>query len=122
MGSTGHDLPVNWMEEAGNGTGDGFNVSAGREYYVYAMSLRSYGLGFLVVDDTGRPGWMPMELFEVVDGRIPSHWEFAPVERPSPVLALWGYPTVIRDASRCGGTPGRNWSALGPLQCGPEDW
>lgn len=98
-GSRGSDLSAEVLEKSGNTPWSKFNVTIGREYVVHAMALWTYGLGALLVDDTSRPNWKLMEIFEVVDGRLPRHWEFCLWEGREPVLALWGYPSLIRDPS-----------------------
>ncbi|HET9138189.1 hypothetical protein [Actinophytocola sp.] len=85
------------LEKSGNTAASRFNVTVGQEYAAQAITLWTYGLGVLIVDDTDRPNWKPMELFVVSDGRIPHGWQFSPVKDRDPVLALWGYPTLIRD-------------------------
>ncbi|HEU5474694.1 MAG TPA: hypothetical protein VFV67_28940 [Actinophytocola sp.] len=97
VGSVGSDLPPDVLEKSGNTPASRFNVTVGQEYVARAMAAWTYGLGVLVVDDTGKPNWKPMDLFEVSDGRISPGWEFSTVKDRDPVLALWGYPTLIRD-------------------------
>lgn len=96
-GSSGADLPADVLERSGNTALSMFDVTVGDEYAVRAMALWTYGIGALIVDDTGRPNWKPISLFEVVDGQLPTNWEFAVVVQREPVLALWGYRTLVRD-------------------------
>jgi hypothetical protein len=111
-GSTGADLPADALERSGNTPFSRFNVTVGDEYDVWAMALWTYGIGVLIVDDTGRPNWKPIDLFVVVDGRLPKHWEFAVVRQHEPVLALWGYPTLARDPNHHDNLIERKLSAL----------
>lgn len=97
VGSVGGDLPPGVLEKSGNTPVSRFNVTVGQEYVARAMALWTYGLGVLIVDDTGKPNWKPIDLFEVSDARIPDGWEFSTVKDRDPVLALWGYPALIRD-------------------------
>lgn len=97
VGSVGGDLSAEVRERSGNTPSSRFNVTVGRQYVVRAMALWTYGLGVLIVDDTGRPNWKPIGLFEVVDPQLPDGWEFAVLKDRDPVVALWGYPTLIRD-------------------------
>lgn len=99
VGSAGADLPADLIARSGNTPHSKFNTTPGVEYRVCAMALWTYSLGYLVVDDTGRPHWKLAELFRVTDGRLPSNWEFCVVKNREPVLALWGYPSLIRDSS-----------------------
>jgi hypothetical protein len=111
-GSSGADLPVEVLEGSGNTPFSKFNVTVDDEYNAWAMALWTYGLGVLVVDDTGRPNWKPIDLFVVVDGQLPANWEFAVVMQRGPVLALWGYPTLVRDADHHNNLIERKLSAL----------
>ena len=97
VGDSGRDLPADVLAMSGNTTLSRFDLTVGREYTAYAMALWTYGLGVLVVNDTSRTFWMPISLFQVVDGSLPAHWEFAVVADRKPVLALWGYPSLIHD-------------------------
>lgn len=80
------------------------------------MVLWTYGLGVLIVDDTGRPNWKPIGLFKVIDGNVPKYWEFAIVGGREPILALWGYPSLIRDPSHHDDLIDRKLSALGAFR------
>lgn len=114
VGETGSDLSAGTLEKSGNTKYSKFNVTIGREYTVYAMSLKISGLSLLVVDDTGRPNWRHIELFNVVENSLPSHWEFVtiPIHENQRVLSLWGYPTLIRDLRHRGDLIDRKYSAL----------
>jgi hypothetical protein len=96
-GGTGADLPEDVLESSGNTRFSRFNVTVGEEYNVWAMALWTYGVGVLIVDDTGRPNWKLIDLFTVVDGQLPTNWKFAVTKGQEPVLALWGYPTLVGD-------------------------
>ncbi len=96
-GNSGAALPTSVLEASGNTSSSRFNVTVGEQYDARAMALWTYGLGVLIVDDTGRPNWKPLDLFVVRDGSLPDNWEFAVVNQREPVLALWGYPSLIHD-------------------------
>jgi hypothetical protein len=74
-----------------------FHLTVGQTYDVHAMALWESGLVTLLVDDTGRPGWQPVELFTIADHRLPADWEFDMGEPTDMVKAIWGYSTLIRD-------------------------
>jgi hypothetical protein len=76
------------------------------------MALWTYGLGVLIIDDTGRPNWKLIDLFVVVDGQLPGNWEFAAVTQREPVLALWGYPALVRDPDHHDNLVERKLSAM----------
>ncbi|NUK00166.1 hypothetical protein [Streptomyces lunaelactis] len=76
------------------------------------MALWTYGLGVLIVDDTGKPNWKLIDLFSVVDRRLPNTWEFEVIKDRAPVLAIWGYPTLVRDPNHHDDLIERKSSAL----------
>ena len=62
------------------------------------MAMYKLGLIVLIESDTGRPDWLPAELFEVVDGELPADWRFATRdEGESGMQAIWGYPELVDD-------------------------
>ena len=98
IGNYGRHLPATVLSSSGNTERSNFHLTIGRQYTVYAMALWKSGLGYLVVDDNEDPRWREVELFDLIDSRIPVGWEFVQVdEELSQVLALWGYPILIRD-------------------------
>lgn len=112
VGNVGSDLPPDALKRSGNTPESRFNVTIGREYTVHAMVQWPWSLGVLIVDDTGKPNWKSIWLFQVVDGRLPEGWEFAPVADHPHVLALWGYPSLIRDPDHHDDLINRKVSAL----------
>ncbi|MCC8250036.1 hypothetical protein [Saccharothrix luteola] len=83
--------------DAGYSPATEFHLTVGGEYDVHAMALWESGLVIMVVDDTGLPRWQPVELFSIVDRRIPAQWEFGLGDPADVVKALWGYPSLVRD-------------------------
>lgn len=112
IGSTGADLSASVLERSGNTLFSRFNVTVDDKYDVWALAQWTYGIGVLIVDDTGRPNWKLIDLFLVIDGKLPTNWEFAVVRQREPVLALWGYPTLIRDPDHHDNLIARRLSAL----------
>jgi hypothetical protein len=108
----GSDLTARFLEQSGNTSKSRFSLSIGQEYRAHAMALWTYGLGVLVLDDNGRPNWKPMELFTVSDGRLPANWEFVQTVGREPVVALWGYSTLVRDPKHHDDLIDRKLSAL----------
>ena len=70
------------------------------------------GFGLLVIDDNEDPRWKEIELFDLADRRIPVGWEFVKIDEEfSQVLALWGYPSLIRDPSHYDDlAEGKSWA------------
>ncbi|MEU6235625.1 hypothetical protein [Kitasatospora sp. NPDC047058] len=97
-----------------------FDLTVGKSYEVYAMALISGSLTVLVADEYDKPAWLPIELFEVRDPRVPDHWEFAKGEvgpnAPAPgeliCQARWGYGEVVRSEIHYYGLEERDPEAL----------
>jgi hypothetical protein len=68
----------------------------------------------LTISDTSNPNWYPLPLFDVTDGRLPSDWGFVVrgEDVRSPVLALWGYSTLVNDPDHHDALIDRRMSAL----------
>jgi hypothetical protein len=82
---------------SGNTEASIFHLTVGREYVVHAMAWWRSGVGVLVLTDLGRPGWVHIDLFDVVDARLPGSWRFGVVADPEYVLALCGYEALTAD-------------------------
>lgn len=99
IGSRGSDLSEEVIRNTGNTPNTIFPVIVGVEYTVRGILLGTNGrLNVMVLGGHGWPTWFPIELFVVVDGELPSGWEFTEIDSGGgSVRALWGYPTLIRD-------------------------
>jgi hypothetical protein len=53
-----------------------FRVEIGAEYQVRGMGIFETVLLDLVRDDTGKPNWLPIGLFEIDAHALPADWEF----------------------------------------------
>jgi hypothetical protein len=82
-----------------------FHVSIGASYAILGMGTFETTLLALVLDDTGKPNWLPVGLFDVSDAEVPSGWRVAVLNgaaasAAAPAhgwVALWGYPELVRD-------------------------
>jgi|HubBroStandDraft_4_1064222.scaffolds.fasta_scaffold93935_2 hypothetical protein len=82
-----------------------FHVTLGSEYQVFAMSIWETSLHVLIRDDTGKPNWWPIGLFEFDGQMVPCDWEFALLDGPAASggdslnkeVARWGYREMIRN-------------------------
>lgn len=82
-----------------------FHLDIGTEYRVFAMSIWETVLIVLVCDETGKPNWLPIGLFEITDPTVPHDWEFALLDGEaasggdtlSKEAARWGYREMIRN-------------------------
>jgi hypothetical protein len=79
-----------------------FNVNVGAEYVVYAMALWRDGIVIMIIDDSQRPHWYPVELFSISEASVPSSWLFSYVRDRVNTLdpyAFWGYESLVHDPS-----------------------
>jgi len=75
-----------------------FHVTPGQNYRVYEMALFNSGLIVLIVDDNRQPNWYPIELFDVVGGKLPADWLFAVRGGDETgTQAVWGHPRLVTD-------------------------
>src|SRR5690348_16548183 len=69
------------------------------------MSLWETILTVLVLDETGRPRWHPIGLFEFEHRQLPEDWEFMLLDGVAAsggdaldrYVAMWGYRELVRD-------------------------
>jgi hypothetical protein len=80
-----------------------FPLKVDVEYAVLGIVLFNDALAVLVMGEDRSPQWVPMQLFEMVDTKLPNDWEFASRELGSAsghlapgVQAIWGYPELVR--------------------------
>jgi hypothetical protein len=102
--NSGLDLGV---PERGNfyGVGTVFHLTIGTQYRVLGMGLFETVMLALVCDDTGKPNWLPVGLFEFGIASFPSDWEFTVLDGHAASggdpsnrwVARWGYPELVRD-------------------------
>lgn len=75
-----------------------FPVTVGTDYPVYGVAMFKRGVIVLLRDDTGKPNWHPIELFEVTDGTLRPGWKFAMRnDGEQGIQAILGYPDLVDD-------------------------
>jgi hypothetical protein len=77
--SKGTGLPELYLDSAGGYRADTiFPLRVGKEYVVYALTLRRGGVWYYLLDESGvgHPVWFPAPLFEVLDPRLSQYWVF----------------------------------------------
>lgn len=84
-------------------------LDIGHEYNVYGIFLNRGNLSYLIVgNDKYRimPTWEPVELFELIENKLPPNWyfqrsqEIVPKEKLNdPDSAIWGYKELACDIS-----------------------
>jgi hypothetical protein len=75
--STGVELPESYLDPAAGFSREAiFPLKAGKDYVVFALTLRRGGVWFYVLDERGAdyPAWSPAPLFEVTDPRVSRCW------------------------------------------------
>ncbi len=81
-----------------------FDLEIGREYIIMGMGIFETHLSVLVCDDTGKPNWLPIGLFEFPHEELPSGWEFSLCDPKAASggdssnrwVAKWGYRELVR--------------------------
>jgi hypothetical protein len=88
-----------------------FFISTEAEYPILGLGIFESVLLALVKDDTDKPRWLPVGLFEFDFQKIPTDWEFALHDGRAASggdasdrwVARWGYPELVRDESHSDG-------------------
>jgi hypothetical protein len=97
-----------------------FDLHVGSEYVAVGMGLWETTLVALMCDDTGKPNWLPIGLFEFEPQLVPAHWEFALCDGRAASggdalnrwVARWGYPELVRNEGHSDGLIERDPDAL----------
>jgi hypothetical protein len=90
--------PKYFVAFGGNSHESIFHVSVGTEYLVFGMAAYNGVIVFLVLDDTHKPNWYPIEFFSVTDPKLPADWLFSRnVANEHGIDAIWGYKNLITD-------------------------
>lgn len=83
-----------------------FHLTVGSAYLVMGMGIFGSTLIALVRDDTGKPNWLPVGLFDFGAQALPAGWEFSVTDAraasgvsdpPKGWVAKWGYPELVRN-------------------------
>lgn len=101
--NTGKDIPGRGrMAVSPDAT---YPVKVGRDYTVMGMGIFETDLSVLICDETGKPFWHPIGLFDIPTQEVPLHWEFCLLDGVAASggdatnrwIAKWGYPELVRD-------------------------
>jgi hypothetical protein len=84
-----------------------FGLVIGAEYPVLGLGIWETVLVALVCDETGKPNWLPVGLFEITSQHVPADWEFALLDglaasggdASNRWVARVGYPELVRNPS-----------------------
>lgn len=82
-----------------------FHLELEKDYVVLGLGIFETVLLALVCDETGKPNWLPIGLFELESTILPVDWEFAVVDGLAASggdasdrwVARWGYRELVRD-------------------------
>jgi hypothetical protein len=105
-GSTGGDLSVS-SDRYFHSPRSQFNITVGNSYWVAGMGIWETVLMVLIRDDSDRPSWFPVALFDMSVTALPHGWEFRLLDKMAASggesdrrwVAMWGYPELVRDSS-----------------------
>ena len=97
-----------------------YPVEVGRGYTIMGMGIFETDFSVLICDETGKPFWHPIGLFEIAAQEIPPHWEFCLLDGVAASggdsinrwVAKWGYPELVRDPAHSESLMDRNPVAL----------
>ena len=112
LSNDGRSLSENYKNSDGYTAESNFDVAIGKEYQVFAMSLWSGAILVLLSDENHLPSWFPIELFLIIDPRLPSNWSFVSTLENSYLQALWGYELMVSDPLHYDGLLEREPAAL----------
>jgi hypothetical protein len=88
---------------------------------VLGLGIFSSILAALVCDDTRKPSWLPVGLFDFPKQSLPTNWEFrlhdgraasGVVDEVYHWVAIWGYPELVHNISHSDGLMERDPEAL----------
>jgi hypothetical protein len=93
INNTGKSLSIASIE-AGNTIETQFQINIDDVYTVYGINVWRNTVGYLILDKwKTNPFWIPAELFEIVDNRLPPDWyyNFYNYKEDTWINAIWGY-------------------------------
>lgn len=104
IGSTGAALGVS-SERHFHTARTHFDVKVGSVYQVSGMGIWETVLLVLIRDDSGKPTWLPIGLFDIDISSLPGDWEFRLIDgiaasggdASNRWVAMWGYAELVRD-------------------------
>lgn len=82
-----------------------FALTPGQDYRVAGLGIFETILLALVCDDTGKPNWLPVGLFDLEDMEVADSWHFAVRngllaaggDPTGQWIAMWGYKELVFD-------------------------
>jgi hypothetical protein len=97
-----------------------FDLEIGARYVVLGLGIWETVLVALVRDETGKPNWLPVGLFEFETMGLPDGWEFSlrdglgasGGETLNRWIAMWGYPELARNPAHSNDLIERDPAAL----------
>jgi len=83
-----------------------FNIEVNREYRILGMGIFDTVLLVLVCDESRKPNWLPIGLFEFDSWQLPASWEFSLLDGVAASggassdrwVARWGYAELVQNA------------------------
>lgn len=104
IGRTGADLNVS-RSRYFHTDRTNFDVTVDETYAVSGMGIWETVLLVLIKDDSGKPNWLPVGLFDFVTTALPQDWEFVLIngqgapggDASNSWVAMWGYHELVID-------------------------
>lgn len=97
-----------------------FNLELGKLYAIVGLGIFETVMLALVCDESERPNWLPVGVFEIEPTMLPTDWEFAVLDAVGASggdvsnrwVARWGYPELVHDDRHLEGLIERDPAAL----------
>ena len=97
-----------------------FDLELGKLYPIVGLGLFETVMLALVCDESGRPNWLPVGVFEIDSTTLPTDWEFAVLDGRGASggdvsdrwVVRWGYPELVHDDRHLEGLIEREPAAL----------
>jgi len=97
-----------------------FHLEVGKGYLVLGLGVFETVLLALVCDETGKPNWLPIGLFDFGPTALPDEWEFVLLDGAAASggdatnrwVARWGYAELVRNDRHSDGLIERDPAAL----------
>lgn len=92
-----------------------YGLELQKEYLVMGIMIHGEEL-FYFIDENGKPGFYPKELFDITDSQLSQNWHFKSYSKDDEmypyIQAIWGYYELVFDQSHYESLIDRNEDAM----------
>ncbi len=79
-----------------------YGLELQKEYLVMGIMIKGEELSYFI-DENGKPGFYPKELFDITDNQLSQEWYFKPYSKNDEmypyVQSIWGYHELVFEES-----------------------